>query len=197
MEQSAKSIRECRRNETSRRISNCARQLADEHGLDGFTMDDLAAKAEVSRRTLFNYFPGKDAAVHGEKPPLPDGPASRRSATADPTGDLISDLVALVNALLDTHDIDREEVALMQRVMHKNPRLITQAKEDFSGFRDQILDAIRTREGAAYDDTRARVVIHVMGALFELAIDHYVEHPDRELAELFNAAVDALRSAFE
>jgi AcrR family transcriptional regulator len=182
--------------ETSHRISNCARLLADEFGLDGFTMDDLAAKADVSRRTLFNYFPGKDAAVHGEKPPLPESLVDT-FRNGGPTGDLISDLVAMVDALLSTHDIDREEVALMRRVMHANPRLITQAKDDFGHFREQILDAIRAREGSAYDDTRARVVIHVTGALFELAIDHYVEHPDRELAELFKAAVDALRSAFE
>ena len=195
METSAKSIREVRRYETSQRISHCARVLADEHGLDGFTMDDLAAAADVSRRTLFNYFPGKDAAVRGDKPPIdPDLLATFRSG--GPTGNLLDDLVALVDALLDNADIDRGELALIQRVMHDNPRLITQAKADFDAYGEQIREAVAVREGAAYDETRARVLFRVFGALFELALDHYLEHADRELVDLFNETVSALRSTF-
>lgn len=33
-----------------------ARQLLDERGAAGFTTDDLAARADVSRRTVFNHF---------------------------------------------------------------------------------------------------------------------------------------------
>jgi AcrR family transcriptional regulator len=195
METSASSIREARRHATSLRISHCARVLADEHGIDGFTMDDLAAAAEVSRRTLFNYFPGKDAAVRGDKPPLaPDLIATFREG--GPTGDLVDDLVALVDALLDDADIDRDELALIRRVMHDNPRLITLAKQDFDAFGEQIREAVEVREGAAYDDLRTRVLFRVFGALFDLALDHYLAHQDRELAELFDEAIGALRSAF-
>jgi AcrR family transcriptional regulator len=196
MESSAGSIRAVRRQETSRRITHCARVLADQHGIDGFTMDDLAAAAGVSRRTLFNYFPGKDAAVRGEKPPL-DAELIEAFRNGGPTGDLVSDLVALVDALLDTADIDRAEVRLMQRVMHNNPRLIAQAKQDFEGHLEQMRQATEEREGAAYDDTRARVVIRVVAALFEVSLNYYLEHPDEELADLFNRAIGALRSAFE
>jgi AcrR family transcriptional regulator len=194
METSARSAREARRHETSLRISHCARLLADEHGIDGFTMDDLAAAAEVSRRTLFNYFPGKDAAVRGDRPPLPpDLIATFREG--GPTGDLIDDLVALADALLDDADIDRDELALIRRVMHDNPRLITLAKQDFDASGEEIRAAVEAREGAEYDDTRTRVVLRVFGALFDLALDDYLEHPDRELAEVFDQAVAALRSA--
>jgi len=196
MRQSADSIREIRRHETSRRITHCARVLADEHGIDGFTMDDLAAAAEVSRRTLFNYFPGKDAAVLGEKPPL-EGELMETFCAGGPTGDLVSDLVALVDALLDSGAIDSNEIALMHRVMHDNPRLIAQAKQDFDGHLEQMREATEAREGAAYDDTRARVLIRVVAALFEVALNYYLEHPDEELADLFNRSIGALRSAFE
>jgi len=57
-----------RRQETSYRISQCAQRLTEDRGLDGFTMDELAEAAGVSRRTLFNYFPGKVDAVLGEAP---------------------------------------------------------------------------------------------------------------------------------
>ena len=196
MEQSACSVRDVRRRETSRRITNCARQLADEHGIDGFTMDDLAAAADVSRRTLFNYYPGKDAAVRGEKPPLDEG-LVETFRNGGPTGDLISDLVALVDAMLSNNTLDRDELALVRRLMHDNPRLITMAKQDFEVSAELIRQAIEVREGAAYNDTRARVVIRVVAALFEESLDHYLEHPDRDLAEVFKLAIDSLRSAFE
>lgn len=196
MEESANSIREVRRHETSCRITHCARVLTDEHGIDGFTMDDLAEMAQVSRRTLFNYFPGKDAAVRGEKPPL-DPDLIEVFRKGGPTGDLVSDLVALIDALLANHEIDRDELRLMQRVMHDNPRLILLANQDFEAHTEQMREAIEAREGAAYDDTRARVVLRVAGALFESSLNHYLEHPDEDLAELFKKAVGALRSAFE
>ena len=195
MKTSASSVREARRFETSQRISHCARLLADEHGLDGFTMDDLADAADVSRRTLFNYFPGKDAAVRGDRPPL-DVDLLATFRGGGPTGKLLDDLIAMVDALLDDADIDRDELALLRRVMHDNPRLITQAMADFDSYVEQIREAVQVREGAAYDETQARVLFRVFGALFELALDHYLEHPDRELVDLFNEAVGTLRSTF-
>ena len=188
MEQSADSIREVRRRETSRRITHCARVLTDEHGIDGFTMADLATTADVSRRTLFNYFPGKDAAVLGEKPP-PDEALLDTFRQGGPTGDLVDDLVALVVAVLDTADFDRDEVALLHRVMHDNPRLIALTKEDFEASGEMIPHARSSvREGA--DVRRHPRPCAVPGdrlARSRLALDHYLEHPDEDLVDLFNA----------
>ncbi|WP_431813951.1 TetR/AcrR family transcriptional regulator [Kocuria sp. cx-455] len=39
-----------------RAIVMAAGELTDRHGIQGFTVDDLAAKAGVSRRTIFNHF---------------------------------------------------------------------------------------------------------------------------------------------
>ncbi|HYF72879.1 MAG TPA: TetR family transcriptional regulator, partial [Nocardioides sp.] len=63
--------RETQKRETELRIHRRALELTDERGLDGWTMDDLAAVSDVSRRTLFNYFPGKVDAVLGGTPELP------------------------------------------------------------------------------------------------------------------------------
>jgi AcrR family transcriptional regulator len=38
----------------------CAKELILEHGVDGVSMDDIAAKAELSKGTLYLYFTGKD-----------------------------------------------------------------------------------------------------------------------------------------
>src|SRR6478609_9557324 len=97
--ESAIGLREQKRWETSHRIAMCAQRLTDEHGLDGFTMDELADAAEVSRRTLFNYFPSKLDAVLGELPAVP--PAALATFHAGgPHGSLIEDLGALAMAIL-------------------------------------------------------------------------------------------------
>jgi AcrR family transcriptional regulator len=46
-------------------IASAARHLALEYGLDGFTVDDVAARARVSPRTFFNYFDTKETALIG------------------------------------------------------------------------------------------------------------------------------------
>lgn len=45
-------------------ILDAAAALAEEHGLGGFTVNDLAERAGVSRRTIFNHFASVEDAVH-------------------------------------------------------------------------------------------------------------------------------------
>ena len=101
---------------TSDRITVCAQKLTDERGLDGFTMDDLAEAAEVSRRTLFNYFPGKIDAVLGVFPVL-DQQAVAVFCAGGPHQDLVQDLRALVLPLLRTEMMEREILGRGRRIM--------------------------------------------------------------------------------
>jgi hypothetical protein len=55
---------------------------------------------------------------------------------------------------------------------------------------------IATREGASFDEPRARAVVHVMAALFDLAMATYVDTPDRDFLDLFAETVRSARSAF-
>jgi AcrR family transcriptional regulator len=189
------SLRDQRRRETADRISLCARTLTDERGIDGFTMDDLAEAAGVSRRTLFNYYPGKDAAVFGQHDDIPEDLIAT-FCDGGPTGDLIEDLKALVHARIESKDISREELALMRRIMHDNPRLAGVFKHEFEAKGEMFCKLIEAREGEDYDDIRARVVFRAIASLFEMCLDYHLDHPEHELVELFDRAIHALRSAF-
>ena len=96
---SATSLREAKRQETSRRIMRAAGRLTLERGLDGWTMDDLAAEAQTSRRTLFNYFPDKVDAVVGPRPVIPEQ-AVELFRAGGPTGDLLDDALVLARCIL-------------------------------------------------------------------------------------------------
>ena len=55
------SLRERNRQRTRQRILSAAFELFKSAGYHQTTIDDIAQKSEVSRRTLFNYFPSKEA----------------------------------------------------------------------------------------------------------------------------------------
>src|SRR6476646_7144541 len=132
------------RRETARRINTCAQQLAEQHGLDGFSMEDLADAAGVSRRTLFNYFPGKDAAVLGD--PLELEPElTERFVAGGPTGHLVDDMVALIEPALATGDFNRDDVARGRRLLAAEPRLMAAAHERFAAIGAEVVELVAAR----------------------------------------------------
>src|SRR5215207_8502479 len=54
-------LRERNKQKVTQRIITVAVELFKTQGYAQTTVDDIAAEADVSRRTLFNYFPSKEA----------------------------------------------------------------------------------------------------------------------------------------
>jgi AcrR family transcriptional regulator len=191
MAQSATSS-EARRRATSYRISVCAQKLTAEHGLDGWTMEDLAEASGVSRRTLFNYYPGKVDAVLGEAPEL-SAEAVEQFRSRGATSDLVRDLRTLAADLLATQDLSREDIERSRRILLDTPRLLAAAHDRFYVLSAQIVELVRDREGAAFDANRAQVAVRLLAALFDAALENFLNDPDeRPLADAYD---DVLRTA--
>jgi AcrR family transcriptional regulator len=185
--------RDVRRRTTEHRISACAQRLTDEHGLEGFTLEDLAEATGVSRRTLFNYFSGKVDAVLG--PPPDVAPEALEAFRAGgPRHDLVEDLAVLARTML-TDVPGREQIALHRRLLRSNPRLLAAAIDRFELVSEHLVAEILTREGPAFDSDRARVAIRLLSALFEVSLDRFLtDAAQRDVADLFT---DSLRTARE
>src|SRR3954471_17244317 len=61
-------LRERKKRETRRALNLAALDLVEEKGFTAVTTEEIAARAGVSARTFFNYFPSKEAAVIGTTP---------------------------------------------------------------------------------------------------------------------------------
>jgi AcrR family transcriptional regulator len=185
--------RETQKRETELRIHHCALRLTDERGLDGWTMDDLAAASDVSRRTLFNYFPGKVDAVLGSTPELP-ADALEAFHRGGPTGRLVDDLSALAEAILSEKGFDPEVMALGHRILHQTPRLIIIAHERFEQVTSELVDHILRREGEDFGEARARLLVRLLVAVFDVAINQLNDDPGgRPVAEVFDENVRLAR----
>ncbi|WP_164519727.1 TetR family transcriptional regulator [Nocardioides ferulae] len=192
MSQSA-SLRERRRHETSFRISAEARRLTDAHGLDGWTMDELAAAADVSRRTLFNYFPGKIDAVLGEPPQVPDDLLATFQA-GGPTGDLLEDIGVVIQCVLQVDAEDRESLELGRRLLKGTPRLLVAAHQRFEASTDEFAALLRTRSTADISENDARLLLRMLVALYDNVLERYLaEPPGRSFAELYADTLHAAR----
>ena len=179
---------------TSQAITLCAMRLTDDHGLDGFTMDDLAEAAGVSRRTLFNYFPGKVDAVLGEWPSLDDDDVDDFRA-GGPAGDLLLDLRALVMPLLGDATADRDVLAMSRRVLRPNPRLMGAIHQRYEAIATDVVDHVVAREGSGFGKANAKVAVTILAALFDAALDAFLDDTrTRPFAHHFDQSLSAARA---
>ena len=185
--------REQRRLQTERRITVCAQRLTEELGLDGFTMDELAEAADVSRRTLFNYFPSKVDAVLGNPPEIPAS-ALTTFLEGGPHGHLVDDVGELASVFLSSELLTREEMERGRRLVTTTPRLIMAAHERFEQLTGEFVDVILAREGQEFGAERARLLLRLLVALFDGCMTSDGGDPDLEvpLADVFT---EQLRTA--
>lgn len=181
---------------TELRIVDAAQRLADERGgLDAFTMDELAVAADVSRRTLFNYFPSKVDAVMGPELVVP-GRALETFVGGGPTGDIVEDLQAIAVAILGYEVVDAQTLARFDRLMHANPVLLVAMKQRFHRLAERLVDAAVARTVGGVPARDAQIAIAVLGGIADVAIADYLENPEQDFAELFVSAIAAVRRLF-
>ncbi|GAA3597940.1 TetR family transcriptional regulator [Nonomuraea rosea] len=91
------------------RLAEAAVALFDENGYDATTVDDIAARAGVSRSTFFRYYRSKEDAIFPDHDALLSRIGARlRASTADTAIVAITDAVRLVL----THYVEDAEVSL-------------------------------------------------------------------------------------
>jgi len=115
-------LRERRKRLTAAELEAAALRLFGERGFDSVTVDDIAAEADVSRRTFFRYFASKDDVLLADH--FVQLGRLREAMAGRPADEPV--LTALRNALLSmTGDFGdrKEKVILRGRIMRDTPSL--------------------------------------------------------------------------
>ena len=184
---------------TARRVVAGAQQLTLERGLDGWTMDELAAVIGVSRRTLFNHVPGKVEAVlalplrHGDDDDGATTAALDEFRRGGPTGRLLDDVIHLGATLVAFPDeIDPDLLRTTRAVLACEPRVARAEHDRFERAAADMTTLIVEREGPDFGTDRARLAVRLLLTIFDASIEQLLE-PDesRTLAQLFAAHLDA------
>jgi AcrR family transcriptional regulator len=103
-------------------IERAAVEIAWEQGYEAATAEAIAAKADVSLRTFFNYFPSKDIAIVGKGLALIDEERAKRLLEESGV-DLLKGIVRVaVECEAETGPIS-DLMSRRRRLIHKNPPL--------------------------------------------------------------------------
>ena len=140
-------LRDRKRLETRHRIAEAARSLALEQDIDHTTIEQIAARAEVSPRTFFNYFESKEDAVlgHTELDLTPETlDAHLATVAGEPAAQAVVDLAFLVFGPTfgdERHRHERKELIVrFPQLMRRQVTRMTTVAEAMTGAVRTVLE---------------------------------------------------------
>jgi AcrR family transcriptional regulator len=172
-------------------VSLVALRLFDEQGFDAVSMDDVAAAAGVSRRSLFRLFPNKAALVWGG---LDEFAARFREALRSRPADEPS-AVALRAAYRTGAAFPDDAVEVTRhrlRVIRANPSLEHVGAATVTALTDEILRYVAERDGVTADDLAVAVRAHTLAAAASAALTWWALHGDGRPEDVVERALALL-----
>ncbi len=172
----ADTARERRRQETRERIVDAAADLFAERGFDQVSVMEIARRAGVVEKTVFNHFPVKEGLVFDADPPMRAALVSavRRRPADEPAAVAAGRVVvAAVSQLGSPRALDA--VAEMARVIRGSRTLVVREREILGTLTDALAEEIRRETAAQPGDLEpwltAHAVLGLYAALLDLARD--------------------------
>jgi AcrR family transcriptional regulator len=155
-------LRERRRQAVAHGIHRSALRLAREQGFETLTIDAIAADASVSRRTFFNYFPSKEAAIVHGPPVLPRAipDAGSKSADAAPRV-VLNEAIEMLIGDLEWHRVQRQQLHDILAVANAHPTVFAALLAKLELATVQLSAVIAARLGVSVDDESAQLLAAV------------------------------------
>jgi AcrR family transcriptional regulator len=171
-------LRERKKQETRQLIADTARRLFTERSFDAVTVAEVARAANVSEKTVFNYFPTKEDLVYSRLEAFEDellaairerGPGETvlsafRTFLFQPRG---------VFALGESDDgAATGQIQAITRMITESPALLARERLVFARYTESLAALIATESGAGPDDVEPRVVAGAILAVHRALIDY-------------------------
>lgn len=191
-------LRERKRQQTRERLTRAAMTLFLERGFEATTLDDIAAAADISRRSFFHYFVSKEDVVfawHEESMA-----ALVAAVAARPAGE--SMLTAAENAIVEmVRQLEPGEAMAIAKLKHDNPALQARDQVKYEKLERALADALIKRVGHRSADHKseklqARLVAMVATGAMRIggelwAAEGAREKPEAQAKRIF-AAIRAI-----
>jgi TetR/AcrR family transcriptional regulator, regulator of mycofactocin system len=185
-----------RRSTTWDHISNVAIDLFAARGFDEVSVDDIAAAAGIARRTLFRYYPSKNALPWGDF-----------DAHLEHMRDLLAGLDpdvpigdALRTALLAFNSFDENETARHRRRMRvilETAALQAYSMTMYAGWRAVVAAFVARRLGAKPEDLLPQTVAWTMLGVALSAYEHWLADESVSLAQALGDAFDTVSDGLQ
>jgi AcrR family transcriptional regulator len=154
-----------KRRETRDRIADAAMKLFLDRGYEATTMDDVADAADVSRRSLFDYFPTKEDVLFARQDDfvIALGDELRKRPKDEPWPVLVEH--AFTHAIADA--ISPENIAI-DALVNSTPALQPRRQIKYVRLEDTIAGALAERGKTAQARKQARLLAAVVVAGFRV-----------------------------
>jgi mycofactocin system transcriptional regulator len=177
-------------------LSHIALQLFVENGFDATTIDEIAARAGIGRRTFFRYFPSKNDLPWGDFEQLLDR-MRRYLSELPPTLPLVD---ALRAAVIEFNRFPAEEVPYHRQRMElllNVPTLVAHSTLRYASWRQVVAEFAAARLGVPEDSLQPQAIAWTYLAVSLSAYEQWLKHDDADLAVLLDSAIRILDSTFD
>lgn len=167
-------LRERRRTSTRREIVEAALDLFEKNGFDETTVDDVAAAADVSPRTVFRHFATKeDLVFFGQS--AENERLAALLAEAPKGGDPVDALVAVTRTLLLSPGGTAEQLVRGRRLVERVPSLRAFKGALMREIEDLIAAALAPPRAARSERMRVRLLAAVHVAALDVVMSSWMD----------------------
>jgi AcrR family transcriptional regulator len=176
-------VRERRRQETRAKIIDAAAELFAERGFDTVSVMEIARRAGVVEKTVFNHFPVKEGLVFDADPPMRAAllDAVRRRPAGESVSAAAGSFVVAAVSLLGSPEA-ATGVAQMARVIRGSRTLQVREREILGDLTDALAGLIAEETGAGPGEMEpwlaAHAVLGLYASLLNLARDRVLSGVD-------------------
>ncbi|MGZ8812581.1 MAG: mycofactocin system transcriptional regulator [Mycobacterium sp.] len=185
-----------RRSTSWEHISNVAIDLFAARGFDDVSVDDVAEAAGIARRTLFRYYPSKNALPWGD---FEAHLTLMRDLLADLDPDVGID-TALRTALLAFNTFDDAETARHRqrmRVILQTEALQAYSMTMYAGWRAVVVAFVARRLGMKETDVVPQTVAWTMLGAALSAYQHWLDDESVSLSQALGDAFDTVNDGLK
>jgi len=188
-------LRARKRQQTRERLTRAAMTLFLERGFEATTLDDIAAAADVSRRSFFHYFASKEDVVFAWQEEIIT--ALIAAVAARPAGETM--LTAAENAIAAmVKQLDPSEAIAMARLKRDNPALQARNQVKYEMLERTLAEALGKRAGHKTERLQARLVAMITTGAMRIGDELWTAEGAREKPEaMVKRMFAAMRAIFD